>query len=98
MVLPAGDDEKYCKDNQIELFVLSPKSPRYNGKVERTNGTYRYEFYSVYEMPDTMEEIRKLHDEYEYFYNNYRPHRALNNLTPMEFNDIIKNKKVAWFV
>ena len=93
-----GEFEKYCKDNKIELFVLPPKSPRFNGKVERTNGTYRYEFYSVYEMPDSMEDLRKMHDEYEYFYNNLRPHRALNNLTPMKFYDSIKNKKVAWFV
>ena len=90
-----GEFEDYCQKNNIELFVLPPKSPRYNGKVERANGTYRYEFYNVYEMPDTISELKKLHDEYEYFYNNFRPHRALNNLSPMQFYDKIKNTKAA---
>ena len=47
-------------------------------------------------MPDTLAELRKIHDEYEHFYNNFRPHRALNNLTPMEYYaKIIKDKNVA---
>lgn len=29
----------------ISLFVLPPKSPQYNGTVERCNGTTRDEFY-----------------------------------------------------
>ena len=87
-----GEFEKYCKDNDIPFFVLPPRSPRYNGKVERTNGIYRYEFYNVYEMPDNIPELRKMHDEYEYFYNHIRPHRALNNLTPMEYYDKIKSE------
>jgi len=91
-----GEFEKYCKENNIPLYVLPPKSPRYNGKVERVNGVYRYEFYNVYEMPDTMSELKRMHDDYEYFYNNIRPHRALNNLTPMEYYDnMIKDIEVA---
>lgn len=91
-----GEFEQYCKDNKLPLYVLPPKSLRYNGKAERVNGIYRYEFYNVYEMPDTLKELKKLHDEYEYFYNHNRPHRALNNLTPMEYYDMIKgDKKVA---
>ena len=44
-------------------------------------------------MPDTITELKKMHDEYEYFYNHHRPHRALNNLTPMEYYDKIKKDR-----
>lgn len=46
-------------------------------------------------MPDTISELKKMHDEYEYFYNNFRTHRSLNNISPMQFYDKIKNTKVA---
>ena len=40
--------EQACADNNIELFVLPPKRPQYNGGVERANRTLREEFYSDY--------------------------------------------------
>jgi ACT domain-containing protein len=84
--------EQYCEKQEIELFVLPPKSPKYNGKIERANGTYRYEFYESYEMPHTMEELRPMIEDFEYHYNYKRPHAALNYLTPMEFYATIKRK------
>lgn len=77
--------EEYCKELEIKLYVLPPRSPKMNGKVERANETYRYEFWNIYEIPDTIEEARKLLKEYEYKYNCERPHQALKYLTPMEF-------------
>ena len=88
-----GEFEDYCEEEEIKLYVLPLRSPKMNGYVERANETYRYEFWNVYEIPDTIEETRKLLKKFEYKYNFERPHQALNYLTPMEFynNMILKS-------
>jgi len=35
-----ADFEKTCQDRRIDLYVLPPRSPKLNGGVERTNGTW----------------------------------------------------------
>lgn len=77
--------EDYCEEQGIKLYVLPPRSPKMNGYVERANETYRYEFWNVYEIPDTIEETRKLLRKFEYKYNCERMHQSLNYLTPMEY-------------
>ncbi|MCD8378448.1 MAG: integrase core domain-containing protein, partial [Candidatus Gastranaerophilales bacterium] len=84
--------EDYCEEKGIKLYVLPPRSPKMNGYVERTNETYRYEFWNVYEIPDTIEETRKLLRKFEIYYNCERMHQSLNYLTPMEYYYTIKNK------
>ena len=50
-----------------------------------------HEFWNVYEIPDNIQDVRKLLRKFEYKYNFQRPHQALNYLTPMEFyNNMIK--------
>ena len=80
-----GEFEDYCREQEIKLYVLPPRSPKMNGYVERANETYRYEFWNAYEIPDTIEEARKLLRKFEYKYNFQRPHQSLNYLTPMEY-------------
>ena len=41
-----GDFEQECKARKIPLFVLPPKTPKYNGGVERGNRIFREEFYN----------------------------------------------------
>ena len=84
--------EEYCEEQGIKLYVLPPRSPKMNGYVERTNETYRYEFWNVYELPDTIEEVRKLHRKYERKYNCERMHQSLNYLTPMDYYYTLKEK------
>lgn len=38
--------EQLCEELHVKLFVLPPKSPKYNGNVERCNGVTRDDFYS----------------------------------------------------
>lgn len=80
-----GEFEEYCEQEKIKLYVLPPRSPKMNSYVERANETYRYEFWNVYEIPDTIEETRKLLRKFEYIYNCERMHQSLNYLTPMEY-------------
>ena len=63
-----------------------------NGFVERTNRTYRYEFWNVYDIPDNIEDARKLHRKYERKYNCERMHQSLNYLTPMDYFYTLKEK------
>jgi putative transposase len=77
--------EQACKEKGIALFVLPPKSPKYNGDVERKNGISRNEFYSQYRQEFTVGAIRLALARYQKLYNTYRPHQTLANLTPMEY-------------
>ena len=87
-----GEFEEYCEQEKIKLYVLPPRSPKMNCYVERANATYRYEFWNVYEIPDTIEETRKLLKKFEYKYNCERMHQSLNYLTPMEYYYKLKDK------
>ena len=77
--------ETACQAKDVELFVLPPKSPKLNGAVERANGSWRYEFYAVYDLPGTLAELNPLIDSFSHLYNHYRPHGALQGLTPAQY-------------
>lgn len=86
--------EKLCSELDIKLYVLPPKSPKYNGKVERCNGITRDEFYSQYGDIFEIDNIRPYLNSYQNKYNTYRPHQGLNNLTPLEYIDLA-NQNIA---
>lgn len=77
--------EEVCHQRGISLAVLAPKSPKLNGHVERINGTWRSDFYELYDLPTTLKELRPLLDEYTDTYNWDRPHESLGLQTPQEF-------------
>ena len=83
--------ESSCKDKRLALFVLPPRSPKINGKVERLNQTWKKEFYlqKYNELPEDIDELNKAIDKWQKYYNEERIHRALkdrnkNLLTPKE--------------
>jgi transposase InsO family protein len=78
--------ERECQRRRIPLYVLPPKSPRLNGCVERSNGTWRHEFYGVHRVSsDSIHAHRRQLQGWERTYNTIRPHQALGYLTPAEF-------------
>ncbi len=77
--------EAACKERDIRLFVLPPRSPKLNGCVERANRTHREEFYDVYDLEWTVAALRPDLRRWERIYNNVRPHAALDYLTPQEY-------------
>ncbi len=85
-----GDFEKACQENNIDLFVLPPRSPEYNGHVERCNGTAKYEFYYQYNGPNKLPILQKSLQEHVKIYNTVRPHQSLSYLTPCQFFDELK--------
>jgi len=39
--------EEACREKEIKLFVLPPRSPKLNGYVERAHRTHLEEFYEA---------------------------------------------------
>jgi transposase InsO family protein len=77
--------EQACQAKNIRLYVLPPKSPKMNGAVERCNGAWRYEFYSVYDLPSTLDQLNPLLAAFQHLYNHHRPHGALGGRTPVHY-------------
>jgi putative transposase len=77
--------EEECRKRDIKLFVLPPRSPKLNGGVERANRTHTEEFYEVTDSNFELADIRTKLLEWEEICNTYRPHQALNYLTPQQF-------------
>jgi len=79
------DFEKSCKNSNIPLYVLPPRSPKINGSVERGNSTVKYEFYYQYDGCPKLSIIRHKLRSFIAFYNGFRPHQALHYLTPKQY-------------
>jgi len=74
--------ELACQQREIALYVLPPRSPKLNGRVERLNGTARREFWECYGGDLDLPTVRKALLAWEIAYNTERPHQALGYLTP----------------
>ena len=79
-----GAFEDACKAHQLKLYVLPPRSPKLNGSVERSNGTWRYEFYWVYDLAYEIGALRQQVSRWQHIHNHIRPHQALKGKTPYE--------------
>ena len=74
--------EQACQHRGIALYVLPPRSPKLNGRVERLNGTCRREFWEWYDGPLDLPELTTALRAFEVFYNHERLHQALGYRTP----------------
>ncbi len=84
--------EEKAKELGIPMFVLPPRRPQWNGNVERGNRTLREEFYADPNVKiDSIQVIRFELKKFLHKYNNYRPHRNLNNATPVLYTKSILN-------
>ena len=73
-------------DRGISHDYIKPRTPRLNGKVERSHRIDNEEFYQLLDgmvIDDTKVFNDKLR-EWEDFYNYHRPHGGLNGQTPYE--------------
>lgn len=77
--------EDACRDRGIKLFVLPPRSPKLNGHVERSNRTHKEEFYYRLKTATTINEVQRLLRTWEEVHNQFRPHQALGQITPLAF-------------
>ena len=70
---------------------IKPARPNLNGKVERSDLTEKQAFYQLLSCTGDRD-LTRLLAESEGFYNDHRPHTALNGKTPYE---ILKKKFAA---
>jgi transposase InsO family protein len=77
--------EAACQAQGVQLFVLPPRSPKLNGRVERAQRTHKEEFYQLVDPPNSLAELRAQLLKQEQRYNTYRPHQALGHKTPQEW-------------
>jgi transposase InsO family protein len=77
--------EEAVRDAGIDLFLLPPRSPKLNGRVERANRTYREEFYDYSTADPTVTALSVDLRRWERWYNHSRPHQSLAYQTPREF-------------
>jgi transposase InsO family protein len=76
--------EQAAQELGIKMFVLPPRSPNLNGHVERAQRTHTEEFYEVRLDSLDREEATEQLAEWEYIYNNIRPHQSIDYQTPAE--------------
>lgn len=62
---------------------IKVRTPRLNGKVERSHSTDQQEFYQLLTYTDDVDLNKKL-EEWEGFYNYHRPHSSLKGKPPYE--------------
>ena len=82
--------EDACKEKEIPLYVLPPKSPQKNGGGERMNRTMREDLYNRPNMAaDSIGALRFELKNALKTYNMYRSHQALDNQTPHQYTQNI---------
>jgi transposase InsO family protein len=77
--------EAACQQRQVRLFVLPPRSPKLNGRVERAQRTHTEEFYEVFPCSLQLATLNRELLAWERTYNTIRPHQALGYRTPLQF-------------
>ena len=80
-----GEFETACQNKKIDLYVLSPRSPKFNAHVERGNGTVKYEFYYHYDGPPVLNVVNQRLEKFVEFYNTFSPHQSLQYKTPIDY-------------
>jgi transposase InsO family protein len=81
----------HLEDLGIRHVYIKPRTPRLNGKVERSHGTDDREFYQLLTYTDEVGLNEKL-TEWENYYNFNRPQGAFSGKTPYEaLNAWLKN-------
>ncbi len=78
----------HLQDLGIRHFYIKPRTPRLNGKVERSHATDDMEFYQLLTYTGDVDLNRKL-KEWEDYYNFHRPHGSLHGRAPYE---VLKEK------
>ncbi len=82
--------DKWADCHHIKLSFIQPGKPQQNCFVESFNGKFRDECLNeklFYDLTDAQSKI----EDWRIDYNENRPHRSLNQRTPVEFMKIYQN-------
>ncbi len=86
----------HVEDLGMRHAYIKPRTPRLNGKVERSHKTDHTEFYQLLTYTDDVDLNKKL-KVWEDFYNFHRPHGSLKGKVPYEvlYDKLIAKPKVS---
>jgi len=73
-----------CREYGIDHLLTQPRSPTTTGKIERFHRSLRAEFLSEQRPFTNLKTAQQAVDEWVDYYNNARPHQALDMATPAE--------------
>lgn len=71
-------------ENNIQLIFIQSGEPTQNAFIERLNGTFRRDILNAYVFK-SIQEVKNISKEWMHDYNFNRPHKSLENKTPMEY-------------
>ncbi len=77
----------HVESRDMRHVDIRPRTPRLNGKVERSHRVDDQEFYQLLDRDGIADDIHLFNDklrEWEDYYNYHRPHGALDGQTPYE--------------
>jgi putative transposase len=75
---------EWATKNNVSIIFIEPGKPMQNGKVERNNRSMRNEVLDP-NMFKSLKEVRNKLEEWQKDYNNDRPHKSLNYMSPVDF-------------
>ena len=85
----------HLEERDIRHVYIRPRTPRLNGKVERSHRVDEQEFYQLLDKDGIADDIRLFNDklrEWEDYYNYHRPHGALDGQTPYESMTCLRSR------
>ena len=68
----------------VELIHIQPGKPTQNAYIECFNRTFRTEVLDRFVFT-TLDEVRRMAEDWRHRYNHQRPHRSLGGLPPIRF-------------
>jgi len=81
-----GHFGQHLRDKGITQYFSYPRTPKSNAYIERFNRTIQEEFVSPnMDLIHNTEDFNRKLMEYLVFFNAVRPHRSLDNLTPLGY-------------
>ena len=81
-----GQVMRLCSVAEIKELKIPPMYPVMGCFVERTIQSVKFELTHHIRVRDG-DELQKYLDEYQLWFNNYRPHQAIGGLTPTDFSN-----------
>ena len=75
--------KRWSKKKNIALEFIQPGNPQQNAYIERFNRTVRYDWLSQHHF-SSLEKMRDYATQWQWIYNNERPHMGLDGITPIQ--------------
>ncbi len=79
-----GQTRRMLAVSEIKRLRIPPRYPTMNCYAERSLQSVKFELINHVRV-ETVEEIQRLLDDYQTWFNEYRAHQTLDGMTPAEF-------------